>query len=357
MNKFNNAYTRILINSLYDVSSKLINEEINSYISFIQEKYPDRKISYELPIFCEDVYFQQWDVNKSCINAIKNILNQILENFKKSKDIDDLEIKYPIKKFLNDIDYTLLSNYKNFHKFLDLLKLNSKGFLVISIGKSNDSFYEPPIKFGYPPKNGLIADSYYEYIEDLTKDEEIWHDKIQKIMNELFSLENFGTINISSIYFNKKTNLLETVLAHEISHFIKFLIRVNSLNYKYGLYCSKLKCNENYFLKADEWKELAATYIEELAIMFDKNIQLKNYIIFINELFRYCKIPYEKCFSDDEYDEFIEIFTNESFHYQNIKEFIQTTYKSSTEGKLIRNNWKIFRKWLFNEFKKRFSKI
>ena len=52
MNKFNNAYTRILINSLYDVSSKLINEEINSYISFIQEKYPDRKISYELPIFC-----------------------------------------------------------------------------------------------------------------------------------------------------------------------------------------------------------------------------------------------------------------------------------------------------------------
>ena len=74
-------------------------------------------------------------------------------------------------------------------------------------------------------------------------------------MNELFSLENFSTINISSIYFNKKTNLLETALAHEISHFIKFLIRVNSLNYKYGLYCSKLKCNENYFLKADEWKE------------------------------------------------------------------------------------------------------
>ena len=75
MNKFNNAYTRILINSLYDVSSKLINEETNSYISFIQEKYPDRKISYELPICCEDVYVQQWDVNKSFINAIKNILN------------------------------------------------------------------------------------------------------------------------------------------------------------------------------------------------------------------------------------------------------------------------------------------
>ena len=36
MNKFSNAYTRIIINSLYDVSSKLINEEINSYISFIK---------------------------------------------------------------------------------------------------------------------------------------------------------------------------------------------------------------------------------------------------------------------------------------------------------------------------------
>lgn len=197
----------------------------------------------EDPVVCETTYFQQWDVNDSCVNAVKNILNKILEKYKLTGDIFDLEINYPIKQLLKEIDYSTLSNYKNFHKFLDLLKEHANGYIKISIGKVDEdgntsSFYEPPTKFGYASKNGMIADSYFQYIQDLTKNETTWHHKIQKLIHELLQLKDFGTINISANYI-KHTELLETAISHEVSHFIKFLIRINSLNYKYGLNYSR----------------------------------------------------------------------------------------------------------------------
>ena len=243
MKKFNNLCLQLLIDSLYDVPESLIKEQRDSYITYMSKTYPNRYITLEDTIVCETTYFQQWDVNDSCVNAVKNILNKILEKYKLTGDIFDLEINYPIKQLLKEIDYSTLSNYKNFHKFLDLLKEHAVGFIKISIGKLDESgntssYFEPPVKFSYTPKNGMIADLYFQYIKDLTEDEPTWHHKIQKIMHELFQLKDFGTINISANYF-KNSKLLETAISHEVSHFIKFLIRINSLNYDYGLNYSR----------------------------------------------------------------------------------------------------------------------
>lgn len=379
MNKFDKLYNEIIlelsqnklrfkIDKLYNVPNDLISEETDKAIVLAYKLNPSRSLCiFEETVICEDVYFQKWDVNESCINAVNNILQKILSNYKNSNDVEDLELKYPIKKLLNEIDYSTLSNYKNFHNFLDLMKENATGFITISIGKSNeklekDSFYEPPVKFGYRPKNGMIVDSYYQYIEDITKDCETWHDIIQKIMNELFLLQDFGTINISSLMFHRNEEVLKAAIAHEVSHFIKFLIRVNGLNYNYGLNYSRkdldYKDKRNYFSKPDEWKELAATYIEELRIMFDElkiDHSYNNSIKFINSIFKFVKIPYNKCFNEDEYVTFILDFNKKHFHRKEIQEFIKTTYENSKLEQSYRNTWKVFIKFIFNEFKRRYK--
>ena len=367
MKTFNKLCLKLEIDSLYDISPYLITEEQNSFIKYLAEHYPQRYITIDENILCETTYFQQWDVNDSCVNAVENILNKILEKYKTTGDIFDLEINYPIKTLLSEINYTTLSNFKNFHKFLDLLKTHAIGSIKISIGKldpegNNSSFYESPTKFGYLSKNELCIDGYYQHIEDLTKYEPTWHHKIQKIMQELFQLKNFGTINISANYF-KNNELLKTAIAHELSHFFKFLIRINSMNYKYGLNYSRANQKNNndlesYFSKPNEWKELAATYIEELAIIF-KNLNIEhtheNGIKFINAVFRFSKVPYEQCFNFDEYEEFILNIPQENFHLKNIQKFIKTTYENSIANDSVRNNWKVFKKWIFNEFKSRFT--
>lgn len=372
----NNIKNKLEIDQLYNVEQKLITEELGAVMDLIHEKNPCRSICpcfFEEEIIVEEVYFQGWDVNTSCITCIENIVNEILKKYEQTRDIDDLEIKYPIKQILSEIDYSTLSNYKNFHKFLDLMKENATGYVTISVGKisefnDKDSYYEPPMKFGYKPKNGLLIDSYYQYIEDITSDCKNWHQIIQKIMKELFQLQDFGTINISSLVIKRKKELkggeqiLKTSIAHEISHLIKFLIRINGLNYNYGLYYSRkdLDYNDrnNYFSKPDEWKELAATYIEELRIMFDGleiDHSYNNSIKFINAIFKNIKIPYKNCFTMDEYAMFLIDFKEKHFHEKQIKQFIKTTYQNSLHQNTERNTWKIFKKFITNEFKRRYK--
>lgn len=233
----------------------------------------------------------------------------------------------------------------------------------MNVGTNNlDSFYEPPYPFNFIPKNGLEKDPYYQYIEDLTKNCLTWHDCIQTIIKELFNLQDFGTINISAEYFRRKKQYINSAISHEISHFIKFLIRINGLNYEYGLNYSRKDLDftklENYFSKPSEWKELAATYIEELCIMFDDINVEHNYqmaIKFINSIFRYCKIPYDNCFTFDEYEQLILQFNSEFFHKKEIMQFIKTTYENSKDNNSYRNTWKVFKKFIFNEFKHKYK--
>lgn len=103
---------------------------------------------------------------------------------------------------------------------------------------------------------------------------------------------------------------------------------------------------------------MAATYIEELTIIFKSlNIEhtKENQIKFINALYRFCKVPYEKCFTFDEYEDLILNIKQENFHLKNIQDFIKTTYENSKHPNAVRNTWTVFKKWIINEFKQKFK--
>lgn len=96
MNKFDNYYNQILsniqvdntilsIDQLYDISAKIIEEDQLSYMQYQYDQHPNRYISFEFPVICETTYFQQWDVNDSCVNVVNNILNKILKKYKQTR--------------------------------------------------------------------------------------------------------------------------------------------------------------------------------------------------------------------------------------------------------------------------------
>ena len=102
-------------------------------------------------------------------------------------------------------------------------------------------------------------------------------------------------------------------------------------------------------VKPDEWKELAATYIEELRIMFDElkiDHSYNNSIKFINIILKLSKV---KPKYDIDLDEYIELtdYINEHFHRKEIKEFIKTTYENSKLKQSYRNTWKVFIKFIY----------
>ena len=349
MKKFDRKFLELF----YVISDDILESEQIAYFDYLCKTNRKRTICglSGNDCICEEVYFNQWDVNESCVNAVDKIIKQILNNYSQTHDIEDLEFKYPIKQFLSEINYSTLSNFKNFHKFLDLLKMNANGYLKICVGKDSSSYFEPPTQFSTV---GLV-ENYYEYIERITQDKHCLADKLEVIFDELFNLDCLGTINIAVSLLKTDEEILKAAIEHELTHFLKFLIRLNSMNFNYGLNWSKKEFK--YFDNPNEWKELAVTYIEELQLIFNKlNLvhDVETAKQFANVIYLWSDIsfrnPVKSCDEKLVRDIFKKL--SELLHRNEIEEFIRVTYENSNDSKSVRNVFKVFNKVLINSLKK-----
>jgi hypothetical protein len=214
MKKFDRKFLELF----YVISDDVLESEQIAYFDYLCKTNRKRTICglSGNDCICEEVYFNQWDVNESCVNAVDKIIKQILNNYSQTHDIEDLKFKYPIKQFLSEINYSTLSNFKNFHKFLDLLKMNANGYLKICVGKDSSSYFEPPTQFSTV---GLV-ENYYEYIERITQDKHCLADKLEVIFDELFNLDCLGTINIAVSLLKTDEEILKVAIEHELTHSI-----------------------------------------------------------------------------------------------------------------------------------------
>ena len=261
MTKFTDAYNKVVLEIKYrDVNSKNIHGSIPTV---------------EGGVIYEDVAFHKLPRNFSdeLIKIIKDMkINKIPE-----KEID-------LRSLFKLIEKSEVENFDQFFNFIQLLSNSTEKILTIKMGF--ECSYEEPIE--------LIEFSNIEY-------QKIFHDKPyedslkKKIKNQCFSksleimknyvheLHNLGTLTIDPNFITDQMFVYDSddsIIGHEIRHFIIFLQRWSKANYEVCKVYSNQDIHEydrnnpdfnSYLLHEDEFITLSATYIERLINIFLKH--------------------------------------------------------------------------------------
>ena len=233
------------------------------------------------------------------------------------KEIKDLKNSYETTKtFIKEIDlrntFKLIdknetNNIKYFYDFLQLLS-DSSCEKILTIQLSNESSYTEPIaleefntneykKFQHNKNNAKYSYKLAKNIRNKSYSESL------KIMKEYVNdIDDLGLLQIDIKEIENKDFEFDnddTIIGHEIRHFIIFLQRWSKTNYEICNRYSNQDLNkmENdfkvYQLNENEFITLSSTYIERLINIFDKykrnesneeiNLLIKSVLILSND--------------------------------------------------------------------------
>jgi len=335
---------------IYEYIKDLVEEERFSNIHKTK-RFNDLCFIDESLIF-ESEYFSE--VPNDLQQYIVNIFTNMYDSKISSKYISIKEIA---KYLLNN----KIKNFKNFHNFLNVLT-EANGKIELKFSTEN-SYYETPIIVQpikifdqniSPFDLAKIDENYKIYLNSKLNQIKTANKLYEQLFNLVKYQDNWGIINVNILKYDK----LSIIVCHELSHLIKFLIRVSGINYNYCRYWSSIPHNdfdsyhmtkieyENYLLDSDEFKSLAETYITLIKNHYNNNIEnksketLQNYLY---SIFKDSNLPY----IPKKYLNEVNTLTNKL----DITNFIQSIYKESKLDKSNHNKWTVFKKWLNNSFK------
>ena len=299
------------------------------------------------------------------INEIKNMKsNKIVE-----KEID-------IRPYLKLIKCEEVENVKQFYDFIQMLINSSEKILTLRMGFEN-SFTEPIILYE-------LADANYTKIfhDEPFKTELIkkiksksMSDALQIMKDNLTDIIDLGTliINPHTITDSKfEYDNDDTIIGHEIRHFIIFLQRFSKLNYDV---CKRYSAQDLpeydrnnpdfklYSLNEDEFITLSSTYIERLVNLFLKHkrttkIQEVNLLI-KSLLVKAGEYPIEQLENDLYWYELLDENTTQ---IKNIIQFYKNIlddrkYKLNAELKFKNDKFLTLSKWTYNTFYEKLKEL
>jgi len=263
MNKFNQLCNQIITEIKYrDISQ----------INILNKSIPTEE--YDGLLF-EDCAFHK--LPRQFADKLINVIKTMKENKQVEQEID-------IRNYLKLIQKDEVHNFDQFFEFIQLL-INSteEKILTIQLTNNENSFTEPielyelsNQQYGKPFKDEPYKDSLIKKIKNKSLSNAL------KIMKEnINQLTNLGTIkiNINTITDdNFEFDNEDTIIGHEIRHFIIFLQRLSKTNYEVCKHYSNQNINFNpnypdsksYFLNEDEFITISSTYIERLINIFLK---------------------------------------------------------------------------------------
>lgn len=211
------------------------------------------------------------------IGKIKNLKN----NYDKSKQfIEEIDLRSAFKLIKEDE----IHNVKDFYNFLQILS-NSTNEKILRIQISNECSYTEPISLRefkteeYKKFNHSKNNAKYSY-ELAKRIEHASYNYSLKIMKEYVNeIEDLGTLQFDINEIDNENFVFDnddTILGHEIRHFIIFLQRWSKTNYEICMKYSnqnldKIEHDFNaYQLNENEFITLSSTYIERLINIFEK---------------------------------------------------------------------------------------
>lgn len=258
MNKFNEAYDKII----NEIKYRNIFHSISSIPTL------------EAGVIYEDCAFHKLP---------RKFTDILIEKIKWMKKTKTIEFQFDVRDALKTIELNEVENFKDFYSFIQILSNSSEKILTLKMGFEN-SFSEP-IEL-YELSNAEYSKVFHNepYKDELKrKIKNASFSKALMIMKKnLDEFENVGTLEINPNTITDDAfeyDNDDTIIGHEIRHFIIFLQRWSKTNYEV---CRRYSDNvaeydrDNpdfrlYSLNEDEFITASSTYIERLVNIFMKN--------------------------------------------------------------------------------------
>ena len=349
-NKFNETYNQIVLEIKYrDINN------LNVYSSSIP--------SFEAGIIYEDCAFHK--LPRCFTDKLIDEINQMKENKIIEKEID-------ARNYLQLIKKEEVENFQEFFDFIQLLIHSSEKILTLKMGFENS--YNEPIELFE-----LCNEEYSKVFHKEPKKDDL----IKKIKNKSFSkalqimkenlneFHNLGTLTINPKTITKDMYVYDsndTIIGHEIRHFIIFLQRWSKMNYEVCKKYSIQKINDkntfkNYSLYEDEFITLSSTLIERLINIFLKNKRLMK-IQEVNQLIKSVLVKtgeYNKdILNNDLY--WYDILNNNDQQINSIIEFYKNIlndrkYKFENNIKTKNDKFITLIKWTYNSFMEKLKNL
>ena len=261
MTKFEDVYNKVTLEIKYrNVNCKNIHGSIPTF---------------EGGVIYEDVAFHKLPrkFSDELIKIIKDMkINKIPE-----KDIDLRSLFKLIKK-------SEVENFDQFFNFIQLLSNSSEKILTIKMGI--ECSYEEPIElieFSNIEYQKIFHDKPYEDLLKKKIKNQCFSKSLEIMKNHIHELNNLGTLTINPNLIADQMFVYDSddsIIGHEIRHFIIFLQRWSKANYEVCKVYSNQDIHEydrnnpdfkSYSLHEDEFITLSATCIERLVNIFLKH--------------------------------------------------------------------------------------
>lgn len=265
MNKFNETYNKIVTEIRYrDMAIKRWNGSLPSI---------------EAGIIYEDVAFHK--LPRKFTDELIKIIKEMKENKIPEKEID-------LRSLFKSIEKSEVENFDQFYNFIQFLSNSSKKILTIKMG-FECSYTEPIelIEFSDQEYKKIFHDKPYEDILKKKIKNQCYSKALEIMKQYIYELNDLGTLIINPNLITDQMFIYDSddsIIGHEIRHFIIFLQRWSKANYEICKVYSFQNIEEydrnnpnfkSYSLHEDEFITLSATYIERLVNIFLKH---KRYI-------------------------------------------------------------------------------